>query len=184
MGQALSSVVVGMAVLTKSTSDPALLAKRQELQEVAEEALEQVRQLGRELRPSALDDLGLAAALDRYSQDFALLHPGVAVDLHFDLPERLSTTTETNLYRIVQEGMTNAARHSAATTLSVLLTSRDGLVKVIIDDDGRGFDPDAARKNGRSVGIHGMQERAELVGGRMTIESGRSGTTVFVEVPV
>ena len=79
--------------------------------------------------------------------------------------------------------MTNAARHSSASTLSVLLTRRNGLVKAIIEDDGRGFDPVAARKNGQSVGIHGMQERAELIGGRMTIESGREGTTVFVEVP-
>ena len=183
VGQGLSSLMVGMAVLTRSSADPAVSAKRSELQRVAEETLEQVRQLGRELRPSALDDLGLAAALDRYSKDFSLLHPGIEVDLHVDLPARLPTTTETNIYRIVQEGMTNAARHSSATRLSVLLTSRDGLVKAIIDDDGLGFDPVAARKNGQSVGIHGMQERAELVGGRMTIESGRNGTTVFVEVP-
>jgi signal transduction histidine kinase len=183
VGQGLSSLIVGMAVLTRSSTDPTLAAKRQELQKVAEETLEQVRQLGRELRPSALDDLGLAAALERYSQDFCLLHPGISVDLHIDLPDRLPATTETNLYRIVQEGMTNAARHASATKLSVLLTNRDGLVRAIIDDDGRGFDPVAARKNGRSVGIHGMQERAELVGGSLTIESGRAGTTVFVEVP-
>jgi signal transduction histidine kinase len=80
--------------------------------------------------------------------------------------------------------MTNAARHSSAGSLSVLITRRNGLVKAIIDDDGHGFDPDAARREGQSVGIHGMQERAELIGGRMTIESGRDGTTVFVEVPV
>jgi signal transduction histidine kinase len=184
VGQGLSSLIVGMAVLTKSSTDPAVIAKRQALQEIAEETLEQVRQLGRQLRPSALDDLGLAAALDRYSQDFCLLYPGISVDLHLDLPDRLPATTETNLYRIVQEGMTNAARHSSATKLSVLVTTREGFVKTIIDDDGLGFDHVAARKNGQSVGIHGMQERAELVGGSMTIESGRAGTTVFVEVPV
>jgi len=60
---------------------------------------------------------------------------------------------------------------------------RNGLVKAIIEDDGHGFDPVGARKKGQSVGIHGMQERAELVGGRMTIESSRDGTTVYVEVP-
>ena len=184
VGQALSSLMVGMVVLTRSSTDEAVKAKREELQLLAEETLDQVRQMGRELRPSALDDLGLAAALDRYSQDFGILHPKVSVDLHIDLPSRLPTPTETNLYRIVQEGMTNAARHSSAANLSVVVTRRNGLVKAIIEDDGQGFDPVAARKKGQSVGIHGMQERAELIGGRMTIESGREGTTVFIEVPV
>ncbi len=183
VGQALTSLMVGMAVLTKSSTDETVIAKREELQLLAEETLDQVRQMGRELRPSALDDLGLAAALYRYSQDFGLLHPQVSVDLHVDLPDRLPSTTETNLYRIVQEGMTNAARHSSAEKLSVLITRRNGLVRAIIEDNGRGFDPVAVRKQGQSVGIHGMQERAELVGGRMIIESGRAGTTVFIEVP-
>jgi signal transduction histidine kinase len=184
VGQALSSLMVGMAVLTKSSTEEAVVAKREELQALAEETLEQVRQLGRELRPSALDDLGLAAALDRYSQDFGILHPEISVDLHVDLPSRLPSSTETNLYRIVQEGMTNAARHSSADSVSVLITRLNGRVKAIIEDDGRGFDPVAARKLGQSVGIHGMQERAELIGGWMAIESGHDGTTVFVEVPV
>ncbi|MCP3974262.1 MAG: HAMP domain-containing protein [bacterium] len=184
VGQGLSSLMVGMAVLTKSSTDEAVIAKREELQALAEETLDQVRQLGRELRPSALDDLGLAAALDRYAQDFEVLHPQLSVDLHVDLPGRLPPTAETNLYRIVQEGMTNAARHSSAGQLSVLVTRRNGLVKAIIEDNGQGFDPVAARRKGRSVGIHGMQERAELIGGKVTIESGRDGTSVFVEVPV
>ncbi|MEA2003272.1 MAG: histidine kinase, partial [Actinomycetota bacterium] len=184
VGQALSSLMVGMAVLTKSSTDETVMAKREELQLLAEETLDQVRQMGRELRPSALDDLGLAAALDRYSQDFGILHPQVSVDLHVDLLRRLPPSTETNLYRIVQEGMTNAARHSSAGKLSVVVTRRNGLVKAIIEDDGHGFDAVATRKKGQSVGIHGMQERAELIGGKMTIESSRDGTTVFVEVPV
>jgi signal transduction histidine kinase len=183
VGQALSSLMVGMAVLTRSSTDAAVNAKREELQLLAEETLDQVRRMGRQLRPSALDDLGLAAALDRYSEDFEVLHPQLSVDLHVDLPHRLPSTTETNLYRIVQEGMTNAARHSSAGNLSVVVTNRNGVVKAIVEDDGNGFDPVAARRKGQSVGIHGMQERAELVGGRMTIESGRGGTTLFVEVP-
>jgi signal transduction histidine kinase len=184
VGQALSSLMVGMAALTRSSSDDAVIAKREELQSLAAETLDQVRQLGRELRPSALDDLGLAAALDRYSEDFGILHPELSVDLHVDLPDRLPSATETNLYRIVQEGMTNSARHSAAGTLSVLITKRNGSVVAIIEDNGHGFDHVAARKNGNSVGIHGMQERAELVGGRMEIESSRKGSTIFVEIPV
>jgi signal transduction histidine kinase len=151
---------------------------------LAEETLDQVRQMSRELRPSALDDLGLAAALDLYSRDFSILHPQMMVDLHVMLPDRLPSSIETNLYRIVQEAMTNAARHSTSDRLSVLVTKREGLVRAIIEDDGEGFDYAAVRRAGHSVGIHGMRERAELVGGKLIIESSHNGTTVFVEVPV
>lgn len=184
IGQAISSLMVGMASLDRASSDREFADKRNELQQLAKETIDEVRQMGRQLRPSALDDLGLAAALDHYTHDFTVLHPHVSVDLHVDLPNRLAPPVETNLYRIVQEGMTNSARHSSAATISVLLTMRDGLVRAIIEDDGHGFDPVSTRKNGHSVGIHAMKERAELVGGRMTIESGRDGTTVFVVVPV
>ncbi len=183
VGQALSSMMVGMAALTQSGADETVVAKRKELQQLAEETLDQVRQMSRELRPSALDDLGLAAALNLYSQDFGVLHPHMSVDLHVELPSRLAPTTETNLYRIVQEAMTNAARHGASHQLSVVVTMRGGRVRAIVEDDGEGFDPVAVRKSGQSVGIHGMQERAEILGGRIAIESGRDGTTVFVEVP-
>jgi signal transduction histidine kinase len=182
VGQALSSLMVGITVLGRSEGNGSA-ARRDELQNLASETLTQVRQLGRELRPSALDDLGLAAALSRYAEDFEVLYPEISVDVHVDLPDRLPSTTETTLYRIVQEGMTNAARHSAGRTLSVLVTQRDGHVQTIIEDDGVGFDPAAMRRSGQGVGIHGMSERAELLGGDLAIESGADGTTVFVEVP-
>lgn len=183
VGQALSSMMVGIAVLAREANDPGAQAKQQELNQLGEETLDLVRQLGRELRPSALDDLGLAAALNRYAQDFAVLHPGLAVDLHVDVPQRPNPPVETSLYRIVQEGMTNAARHARAENVSVLIAQHGNGLRAIIEDDGIGFNPAAARRNGRSVGIYGMRERAELVGGSLSIESGRGGTTVFVEVP-
>jgi signal transduction histidine kinase len=182
VGQALSSLMVGITVLGRSEGNGSA-EKREELQGLAAETLAQVRQLGRELRPSALDDLGLSAALSRYAEDFEVLYPEISVDVHVDLPDRLASTTETTLYRIVQEGMTNAGRHSGARTLSVLVTRRNGQVQTIIEDDGGGFDPVATRSAGQGVGIHGMHERAELLGGELGIESGTDGTTVFVEVP-
>ncbi len=183
VGQALTSMMVGMAVLARDSDDAEVVAKRDEMRRLGEETLDLVRQLGRELRPSALDDLGLAAALDRYAEDFGARHPELTVDLHVDVAERPQPHVETSIYRIVQEGMTNAARHAGAENVSVLITRRNGRIKAIVEDDGVGFDPIATRRNGHSVGIHGMRERAELVGGRLTIESGRGGTTVFVEVP-
>ena len=99
------------------------------------------------------------------------------------MPNRLPPVVETALYRIVQEAMTNAARHGHATNVSILLVQRPGSVRAIVEDNGSGFDPEAARRNQSSVGIHAMQERAELLGGRLDIESGADGTTVYVEVP-
>ncbi len=182
VGQALNSIALGISGL-----DPAEEASRvraEGLRSVVEETLHAVRQLGRDLRPSVLDDLGLVEALDHYATDFNGMHPGIRVDAHLQLDRRLPAAVETALYRMVQEGMTNAARHSGARSISLVVARRNGTIQAIIEDDGRGFDVDAVQRSGESVGIHGMRERAELVGGRVRFESGSSGTTVYIEVPV
>lgn len=183
VGQALSSIMVGVALLAKE-ADAERTSRSLEIQSLAQETLEQVRELSRELRPSALDDLGLGPALARYAEEFQVRHPRLAVDLHVDLPERLAPSVETALYRVVQEAMTNAARHSGGSSVSVLLSRRNGSVLTIVEDDGEGFDLHATRVNGMSVGIHGMQERVEMLGGRLEIESGGDGTTLYAQVPL
>ena len=80
--------------------------------------------------------------------------------------------------------MTNAARHGQADEISVLVLLREGRVQAIIEDNGCGFDPDIVRRAERSVGIYGMTERAELLGGSLNIESNEDGTTVYVEMPL
>lgn len=184
VGQSLTSLMVGLKLLNQSQNGAGLPQQTTELRQIAGETLEEVRLLSRQLRPSVLDDLGLAAALERYTADFTERFPDLTVDLHSDLPARLPPPVETSLYRIVQEAMTNAARHSGGGTLSVLLTQRNSRVQAIIEDDGHGFNPDTARRNGNSVGLHSMAERAELLGGTLKIESGQDGTTVYVEAPL
>ena len=184
IGQALTSLLVGLKVIDQLDGSGAVQTKVGELRQVAGETLEEVRLLSRQLRPSALDDLGLAAAMERYISEFCQRYPQLPVDFHADLATRLPATIETSLYRLVQEAMTNAARHSEATALSVLLTQRPTHVQAIIEDNGCGFDPEAIRRAGRSVGLHSMAERAELLGGRLEIESSSEGTTVFVEIPL
>jgi len=181
VGQALTSLIVGMTLLPQMGENQAMAAQAQLLSRTARETLEQVRLLGRELRPSVLDDLGLGAALERYREEFVQLYPQIEVDIHCELSHRLPATVETSLYRIIQEGMTNAARHSGCRTISVLVSLREGHLQTIVEDDGRGFDPERARREGRSVGIHGMAERAELIGGTLEIESGEEGTTLYVD---
>jgi len=90
---------------------------------------------------------------------------------------------ETAFYRIVQEALTNAIRHARATHIGVLLERRQDQVIVIVEDNGIGFEPEAALQSGR-LGLSGIYERAQMLGGTLTIESGAgTGTTLFVEVP-
>jgi signal transduction histidine kinase len=184
IGQVLTSLMVGNKFASQLNDLAAVHAKNEELYEVSMEALGQVRMLSRQLRPSIMDDLGLAAALERYASDFSSLYANITAEVHCELPARLPDTVEITLYRIIQEAMTNAARHSQGSMVAVLVTQRDGHVQAIIEDDGTGFDPLAARKASRSVGLHAMVERAELIGGELSIESSEHGTTVYVEIPV
>jgi signal transduction histidine kinase len=183
VGQSLSSIMVEVAVLRRSAVNESSLDNRV-LDQLLQDSLDQVRQMSRDLRPSALDDLGLSAALDLYAQDFQIQYPAVAVDLHTSLAERVTPVVETAIYRIVQEAMTNAGRHSDARTVSVLIAQRNATVKTIIEDNGSGFNRDEVVGKRRTVGLHAMRERAEILGGRFAIESGEDGTTVYVEVPL
>ncbi len=184
VGQALTSLLVNIKLLDQTTDPQILHARLEELRDIVDETLAVVRLLSRELRPSALDDLGLAAALERYISEFAVRFPHLNVDLHCTLPDRLPPIVETSLYRVIQEAMTNTARHGQATALSVVISRRDGQVQAIIEDNGIGFDVAAARRAGSSVGLHSMTERSELLGGKIDIESSREGTTVYVEIPI
>jgi signal transduction histidine kinase len=180
VGQSLSSIMLAATMIERSDS-PTSAAK---IRETAAETLVHVRRLGRELRPSVLDDLGLVSALDRHTAEFRLRYPEIGIEFHSELAERVSPTIETTMYRVIQEAMTNVARHSGARSLSVLIIERGGAVRAIIEDDGSGFDPVAERRNANSVGIHGMIERVELLGGRLDIESSGAGTTVYAAVPL
>jgi signal transduction histidine kinase len=109
---------------------------------------------------------------------------GIHVDLEAQLgPERLTPEVETTIYRIVQEALTNVVKHAEGTKVSILLVRRDDTVTAVIEDDGRGFDPDSV--GAESLGLEGMRERVALHDGRLTIETApAAGTTLRVEVPV
>jgi signal transduction histidine kinase len=151
--------------------------------------LDEVHSLALELRPSALDDLGLLAALQNYLRDYEQRF-GLAVDFHvLGLgSQRLLPQVETALYRIVQEALTNVARHAQARNASVLLERRGPSVVAIVEDDGKGFDVAStwgSHPQEQNLGLYGMQERASLLRGTVTIESTPGvGTAVFVEIPL
>jgi len=187
--QALTSLIVQLKVLEEAGSLTEAQAHIKNLRAAVAKTLEEVHNLALEIRPSVLDDLGLVAALRRYLRgyegkfrlpvDFQVLGLG---------GQRLPSQVETPLYRIVQEALINVARHAQAQSVSLLLENRGSSVVLIVEDDGRGFD--VARVMGshlreRNLGLYGMQERASLLGGTVTIESTPgAGTAVFVEIPL
>jgi len=151
------------------------------LQQVAQQIDRDVDHLVWELRPTALDDLGLRAALSNYLQAWSA-RTGVAAELHTSglLDDRLAPDAETTLYRIAQEALTNVAKHSRASSVEIILDRRPDHVLLVVEDDGAGFDP-AARTQG--FGLLGMQERAALVGASLQIESSPGqGTSILVRM--
>jgi signal transduction histidine kinase len=181
-GQALTSILLGLKGLEERFDDPESRAATAELRELVVSTLQDVRRLAVELRPSALDDFGLVAALERLATSFTE-QSGIAVDFQTSLGgERLSGEVETALYRIVQESLTNVVKHARARHVSILLTRKSGSIKAVIEDDGQGFDPAEGTLEG--FGLVGMRERLALLGGRLQVESGgEAGTTIAAEVP-
>jgi signal transduction histidine kinase len=165
-GQALTSILLGLRPLEETAATEDDRSAVASLRELVVSTLQDVRRLAVELRPSALDDFGLATAVEAQL--------GKA---------RLPPDVETTLYRIIQEALTNIVKHAEAKHISILLTQRDGLAVAVVEDDGSGFDAGAARGDG--LGLVGMRERVGLVGGRLRLESAPgTGTTVRAEVPL
>ena len=156
------------------------------IEAIAQQLDRDVDQLVWELRPTALDDLGLRAALEHYVQNWSS-RVGIPATLHTSglLDYRLAPEAETALYRIAQEALTNVAKHAKATSVGVILDRNTDHVMLIIEDDGIGFDATGAEQAGQGFGLVGMQERAGLVGATLEIESSAGkGTTVFVRMEV
>jgi signal transduction histidine kinase len=181
-GQALTSILLGLKAIEEAGNGQDVRQSIGELRELVVGTLQDVRRLAVELRPKALDDFGLVAALQRLAETFAE-QTGIRVHVQAALGDsRLSGETETALYRIVQEALTNIIKHAQAATVSVVLTRKGDRVVAVIEDDGRGFDPTDTRDE--RLGLLGMRERITLVNGKLSVESRPGeGTTIVVEVP-
>jgi signal transduction histidine kinase len=184
-GQALSAMLLNLGLLEQEAGQPEAVTRRVlELEVLADEMLENLHRLAMNLRPATLDHLGLVAALEQYIKTFERQHSITAQIETTGLGnERLPPEIETTFYRIVQESLTNVARHARASHVDVLVERHGDRVRVIVEDDGVGFDPEATIQSSR-MGLIGVRERAEMLGGILEIESTPgTGTTVFVEVP-
>jgi PAS domain S-box-containing protein len=189
LGQQMTALRLNLSALERGCSeDGELREKLEQTKTIAERLDADVDFLAWELRPAALDDIGLAEAVGNYVRQWSQ-HAGVKAEFHtagMDT-ERLAPETETNLYRITQEALNNPMKYARAKRVDVLLERRDHQVVLIVEDDGVGFDPkrQASGDGDKGMGLIGMRERAVLVGGTLEIESApEQGTTIFARVPV
>ncbi len=181
LGQALTALKANLTALSaEKLSEPVRL---EDCQQLADHCIQNVRELSQLLRPTILDDFGLDAGLRWLSERFTQ-RTGIEVIYQSEFDQRLPDETETHLFRIVQEALTNVARHSGATRVEINL-KRDGKrICLFFKDNGRGLQPDSgAAKNG--MGLIGMRARARSVGGGLTVSSaGSSGTSIEMWAPL
>jgi signal transduction histidine kinase len=181
-GQALTSILLGLRAVDEAGDRAAVQRAVADLRELVVATLQDVRRLAVQLRPKALDDFGLVAALERLVQTFSET-TGIDAQLEARLgATRLPSDVETTLYRIVQEALTNVVKHAEAKSVSILLNRGEGTAIAVIEDDGRGFE---SADSGDGVGLLGMRERVELHDGRLIVESTPDGgTTLRIEIPL
>jgi two-component system CheB/CheR fusion protein len=187
VGQQLTALMLGLRALESgATATPEVAGKLAELRGAAERIGADLHQVALELRPAALDDLGLSRALASYVQSWTA-RADIAVEfVSAGIEEaRLAPVLETTVYRIVQEAMNNVLKHASAQTVSVSVERRGGHVLAIVEDDGVGFDLEQASATTTHIGLASMRERAAIVGGELTIESQPgTGTTVRAKLPL
>ncbi|TXM77143.1 PAS domain-containing protein [Methylobacterium sp. WL69] len=196
VGQTVTGLSLGLKGLERLFEargmSPEAERQVQWLQALAGEIGRDIHRAAVDLRPTALDDLGLREALATLLHEWGQRH-GVRADLEIPgEPGRVPAATESAIYRIVQEALTNVLKHARAATVSVSVEHRPEELRVIIEDDGVGFDPDAVRRHpadGSSakprLGLSGIRERLSLLGGSLTLESSPGvGTTLFITIPV
>lgn len=207
VGQSLTMLVSGLRTACEATEVDEIRRRYVDLRRVSQDALVELRRIMLGLRPSLLDDLGLAPAVARLAEDLGR-HYGVGLAVDIDgLPgRRLPPPVETAAFRIIQEALTNVVKHSGAHSGTVRLAIRDGQLLASVEDDGRGLPPAVlgrwamaseylAAADSRSgparpagpltLGLTGMRERAALLGGRLTIRSEPArGTRVVATLPI
>lgn len=180
--QALGGLKVMLSGALRSGDEEALRGAVAHAVEETGAQIAGLRALITELRPAALDDLGVGPALSSLVQRAAAVH-GVDVELEVDLAgceDRLADEVETAVYRVVQEALTNVGKHAGAQRATVSVTARDGEVRVVVADDGVGFDPQTPASG---FGLVGMRERVALAGGTLTVDAGDAGTRVLAAIP-
>jgi len=187
VGQILTAVKMNLHALRQKCSTPEILSSIDDNMKVIDEAVDQVRDLSFDLRPLLLDDFGLVVAVRWYLHRQAK-SCGVPADFTTHTlgeDDRFSSELETACFRIVQEAVTNVARHARASRISVVLERVEQDLILLISDDGAGFDMNALRTSAATLGLRSMEERVQAVGGLITIDSAPDlGTAICARIPI
>jgi two-component system, NarL family, sensor histidine kinase UhpB len=188
VNQALTAILLRLEALAQETP-PERAPEVVELKRLVNQAMDELLNLARQLRPSALDDHGLVAALETQLKRFSAR---TGVEARLDAAgetDELPDVVQTAIYRVSQEALTNVTRHAGATVVELVVTQRDEGVELRVSDDGGGFDPAVlphanSLTPGRGLGLIGMAERARLIGGELDVRSAPGGgTTITLRVP-
>lgn len=184
VAQELMSAVIDLRVLKYMTADEQLLRKVKQTEVSMTRLLNDIRSLSVELRPAALDDFGLEAAFRSYFKRMEQSY-GLVIEYQSQLSEkRYESEIETVMYRVCQEAVLNALKYAEVDTVAVSLTENDGVLRLEVEDEGVGFTK-GDEPSGTGLGLFGMQERAELVGGTFSVDTGIGrGTRILLQVPV
>ena len=184
-GQLLTALLVGLRTLEDARKLADVKAQGQRLREITAQAIDEVGRLARGLHPTVLDDHGLGVALSRYVTEYTKTH-NIAVDLTLDELDssNLPPAIQIALYRILQEALTNVARHSGAKAVSIRFARLATSLEVAVIDDGCGFDAKAVAVSSHRLAIQSMRERAAMLGGTVSFTSERKGTKILVQVPL
>jgi PAS domain S-box-containing protein len=190
LGQELTALSFSLRNLEAEIPEDCAARKRlPALKELVDRLGREVHELAFELRPAALDDLGLEAAIEGMIQRWSE-RVGIAVGFHYsdfasaDGEKRVASKIESALYRVIQEALNNVAKHAGATTVSVIVEQGISHVMALVEDNGRGFNPEAAGDS-KGLGLLGMYERLSVLGGSLQIESSLGGgTTIRARIPI
>jgi signal transduction histidine kinase len=174
---------MGLRAVADMSVRPEVRAVVLQLRDVAARTVDDVGRLARGLHPAVLDDQGLAAAARRYVRDYVQSYKTTLDFAADDLDSpRLTPLVAATMFRILQEALTNVARHADATKIDVLLKREEATLELVVRDDGVGFD--ANREHDDGLGLRGMRERVTLLGGSIEIESRPGqGTAVCARIP-
>jgi signal transduction histidine kinase len=185
VAQHLAAVLLQLSAAERDSSDPVVIERLREARDSAEYALNEARALSHSLHPGVLEDLGLEAALRKLARDSSNGN-GVDIDVSCATrPERLPREVEAVLYRIAQEAVRNATTHASARRVRVSVQQTDGEATLSVHDDGGGFDLAEAEARRSGMGLTSMQERVDLLDGRLEINTAKgSGTTISATVPL
>jgi PAS domain S-box-containing protein len=185
-GQLMASLLIGLRTLDDAGTVDEAKVLAQQLRGIAAQAIDEVGRLARGLHSSVLDDHGLGVALRRYVADYSKTN-NIAADLALDELDAIDLPSAVQLavFRIVQEALTNVAKHSAAAAISIRVARSAMGLETTIADNGSGFDADAeSLSSAIHLGLQSMRERAAILGGTVSIKSGATGTTILVNIPL